>query len=73
MLNLSFTCRIAPKLTANPLPLASSVASAKSVPVATPSIANVVPTGRPAGMRSASGTSWVDRSARWRSLRWLVM
>src|SRR6266702_2817117 len=29
--------------------------------------------GRPAPTRSASGTSWVERSARWRSLRWLVI
>src|SRR5205814_10506752 len=55
MLSLSVTCQIPPKLTAKPVPVASSTPSAKSVPVGTPSIANVVPTGRPAPARSASG------------------
>src|SRR5207244_7975783 len=54
MLSLSVTCQMPPKLTANPVPVASSTPSAKSVPVGTPSMANVVPTGRPAAMRSAS-------------------
>src|SRR6266478_7739958 len=66
MLKRSVACQIAPKFTAKPLPLASSAASAKSVPVATPSVPNVVPGGGGAGNSAASvgGIGTVERSAR---------
>src|SRR5436190_821977 len=64
MLSLSLTLKIAPKFTANPLPEAWRLAFAKSVPVATPSVANDVPAGRPAGTASAGGTICVERSVR---------
>ena len=76
ILRRSLTLKMPPKLTANPLPVACRFASAKSVPVGTPSIPKVVPAGRPGAGKSAAsegGTSCDDRSARWRSVRRLVM
>src|SRR6266487_6574774 len=64
----SLIFKMPPKFTAKPVPVAWSMASAKSVPVGIPRAENGVPGGR-----DADGTTCVEKSARWCSSRRLVM